>query len=102
MAGFEQQSGSSVAYEVGISSLHQLGVFVKEPVLPLEEPGQSVVFEETPALFLQSIENRADTLTCGECHGFVGTLSMQEDFLLRRLKRHLDRDQSPRWARLEG
>ena len=38
-------------------------------------------------MFLQSIENRADNLTCGQCHGFVGTLSMQEDALLRRLNR---------------
>lgn len=86
MAGFEQPVGS-VPYEVRVSSLHQLGVFAKEPV-ELDEPSRrSVLFEEVPAIFLQSMENRADAIICGHCHGFVGTLSMQEDLLLRGLSR---------------
>ena len=74
----------SLSYAVGRSSLHEAGVFALEEVNP---ESRSVLFEDAPDLFIQSLENRGDNLICGNCHSYVGTLSMQVDMLLGRLSR---------------
>ncbi len=66
------------------SALHGDGVFAAEPQqVRDEEP----LWEETPNLFLQSVENRADALICANCHGFVGTLGTQLDVLHKKVSR---------------
>lgn len=91
--------GSSSPFRVLSSSLHGDGVFA---VQGAEVEEEQTLWEETPSLFLQSLENRSDVLICANCHGFVGTLGTHLDVLQKKLSRQ-DTDQlASRATRLGG
>lgn len=79
MSGF---SSAPTTVRVSSSALHADGVF-STCLLPTE----GCVFEEVPALFLQTIENRQVNVVCGGCHCFVGSLEVQTLLLSRRVSR---------------
>ena len=64
------------------SSLHGYGVRSEQHF-----PQGSVVLEERPHLFLQTIENKSNVLVCGNCAGFVGSKEASLQLLERRISR---------------
>ena len=76
------QAHAPPSVRVSSSVLHADGVFSTCPL-----PAEGCVFEEAPALFLQTIENRQVNVVCGGCHCYVGSLEIQTRLLSRRVSR---------------